>query len=98
MNMNASYLQLVLDSLVRTGCVRLEAGKRRSVVVHLLRVPIKLRPQPVKPKRKRNRPRTEWFEQRLPDFQRRDGYLDDERDEGPESDVADAYGEDVGSW
>jgi hypothetical protein len=93
MNMTASDLQMVLDPLMKTGCVRLESGDRRSVVVHLLRVPIKLSPLGAKPKRKRMRPRTEWFQERLPEFRERDGYLDDERSEGPESDMPEGCGD-----
>src|SRR3989442_444175 len=63
--------------LLDRGLIRLDRqeGRRRHCLVVFLtpaKVPLEFRPR-VKPKRrKRRRPRTEWFEGHLPEFQARD--------------------------
>ena len=63
--------------LLDRGLIRLDRqeGRRRHCLVVFLtpaKVPLEFRPR-IKPKRrKRRRPRTEWFEEHLPEFQARD--------------------------
>ena len=67
-----AFAKLLDRDLIRL--VRQEGRRRHCLVVFLTpaKVPLEFRPR-IKPKRrKRRRPRTEWFEGHLPEFQARD--------------------------
>ena len=59
--------------LLRRGLIKLDwEGRKDHLFVSLVEIPEEFRPR-IKPKRrKRRRPRTEWFEGHLPEFQARD--------------------------
>ena len=60
--------------LIQKQCIRLNAGKRRHQIVHLMDAPRWSQPRPISKKRRRNRPQSEWFKFWLPMFLMRDGY------------------------
>jgi hypothetical protein len=64
--------------LLRKGCVRVSAGPNRQRFITLVEIPDELQGKESIKKRRRKRKATGWFKQRLPEFLRRDGY--DERD------------------
>lgn len=63
--------------LIRDKYIRVSAGPNRQQFIDVLQIPDRLRPRetikkPCRPRRRRKR--TEWFNERLPEFLRRDGY------------------------
>ena len=81
------------EMLVRQGNVRLtDMHTRRQILVTLVSIPERLEPRPIMitTKIKRRRPRTQWFEDHLPEFNKRDRY-----DDGPEEDAIPAPGDNI---
>jgi hypothetical protein len=68
--------------LIRHEYIRVSAGPNRQQFIDQPRIPDRLRPRDTtkKPGRgRRHRERTKWFNERLPEFLRRDGYGDQGR-------------------
>jgi hypothetical protein len=61
-------------------CVRVTAGKNRQQFVELVQIPERLEPRVVVKKRRFRREPTPWFQERLPEFLRRDGYAGEDDD------------------
>ena len=61
--------------LLQKKCIRLTAGKRCQQTVYSVDTPGWSQPRPIAKKRRRKRPRSEWFKFWLPAFLQRDGYL-----------------------
>ena len=64
------------EMLIQRKCIQLTAGKKRQQIVHLVDIPSWSQPRPIAKKRKRRRPRSQWFRFWLPTMLMRDGYLD----------------------
>jgi hypothetical protein len=62
--------------LLAWKCIQLTAGGRRQQIVTLVDLPAWAEPKTAVKKRRRKRPPTEWFKQRLPEFLERDGYAE----------------------
>jgi hypothetical protein len=70
--------------LIREGCIRASAGKNRQQFASLTGIPEHLRARTMITRPRERRPQTRWFQERLPEFLRRDGYYRqaDEIEEG----------------
>lgn len=60
--------------LIREKCIRVSAGPNRRQFIDLLEIPDRWRPREIITKPRRRRKRTEWFQEHLPEFLRRDGF------------------------
>lgn len=60
--------------LIREGCIQVSAGKNRQQFVQLTGMPEHLRARTIITRPRQRRPQTRWFQERLPEFLRRDGY------------------------
>src|SRR3982751_51348 len=68
------------EHLISTGSIEVKAvGSRRQQIITRQQIPKNLQARTIekRPKRKRpNRPRSQWFEESLPQFRKRDGYVE----------------------
>jgi hypothetical protein len=70
--------------LLQEGWIRVSAGKNRQQFVQLIGIPEHLQARSIETRPRERRPQTRWFQERLPEFLRRDGYYRqaDEIEEG----------------
>jgi hypothetical protein len=60
--------------LIREECIRVSSGKNRQQLIQVTGIPEHLRARSIDIRPRQRRPQTRWFQERLPEFLRRDGY------------------------